>query len=283
MEDSEKLAVILMGVTGSGKSTFISLLSDQDVEVGHGLESHTTTPASYKLVDEGREIILVDTPGFDDTTRPDVEILTEMAQLLAALYNSKTRLAGIIYLHRITDPRFSGTAVKNLEILKKICGPSNFDSVAIVMNMWDTIDTNTATQRESELRDTFWAPMLNGGSTLHRHIATTDSALQILRSLVDKAQPRRVLSLQNELVVEGKTLDATAAGQYVQKEMLEAKKKHEEDIEFLKSSMADAIREKDDSLLRTLREERSAAEAKLNSAAAEHQHLGVAYDQFLAQ
>lgn len=35
----EKLAIILMGVTGSGKSTFISLLTDQNVEVGHGLES----------------------------------------------------------------------------------------------------------------------------------------------------------------------------------------------------------------------------------------------------
>ena len=38
-ESEEKLAVILMGVTGSGKSTFISLLARQDVEVGHGLES----------------------------------------------------------------------------------------------------------------------------------------------------------------------------------------------------------------------------------------------------
>jgi ABC-type transport system involved in cytochrome bd biosynthesis fused ATPase/permease subunit len=31
--------VAVMGVTGAGKSTFISLLSDQDVNIGHDLES----------------------------------------------------------------------------------------------------------------------------------------------------------------------------------------------------------------------------------------------------
>ena len=30
---------VVMGVTGAGKSTFISLLSEDDVEVGHGLQS----------------------------------------------------------------------------------------------------------------------------------------------------------------------------------------------------------------------------------------------------
>lgn len=28
-----------MGVTGAGKSTFISLLSDDQIEIGHGLQS----------------------------------------------------------------------------------------------------------------------------------------------------------------------------------------------------------------------------------------------------
>lgn len=144
--DKEKLAVVLVGVTESGKSTFISLPTQQDVEVDHGLESRksrpsqrtrelrmnadrlcqtpdTTTAASYKFVDGNKEIILVVTPGFDDTIRPKVDTFTDLAQFLAALHKSKIRLAGIIYLHRITDPRFPGTAVKNLEILKRICGP----------------------------------------------------------------------------------------------------------------------------------------------------------------
>ncbi|KAK0651103.1 P-loop containing nucleoside triphosphate hydrolase protein [Cercophora newfieldiana] len=279
----EKLAIILMGVTGSGKSTFISLLTRQNVEVGHGLESHTTTPASYIFTDDSKEITLIDTPGFDDTTRSDVEIFRELAHLLIALHKSNIRPCGIVYLHRITDPRFSGTAVKNLEILQRVCGPANFGSVALVMNMWDAIDVSAATQRESELRSTFWATMLDGGSIMHRHTGTPQSALRIIRSLTHNAEPHLVLSLQHELVVEGKALDATAGGQYVQKEMIKARKKHEQDVAFLKRSMEDAIREKDEGLLRALREERSAAEAKLSSAALENQQLSVTLEQLLMQ
>lgn len=77
----------------------------------------TTTPTSYSFLDSDTEIIVVDTPGFDDTTCPDVDILTEFAQFLVALHNSEISLAGIVYLHRITDPRFSGTAMKTLEML----------------------------------------------------------------------------------------------------------------------------------------------------------------------
>ncbi|KAK3291802.1 uncharacterized protein B0H64DRAFT_240816 [Chaetomium fimeti] len=279
----EKLAIVLMGVTGSGKSTFISLLTDQNVEVGHGLESHTTEAASYTFIDNQKEIILVDTPGFDDTTRPDAEILKEMVHFLLALHDSNVRLAGIVYLHRITDPRFSGTAVKNLEILQRLCGPSNFDSVALVMNMWDSIDIDTATQRASELRQTFWAPMLQGNSKMTSHAGTRESALQIVRDLAVNAKPRLVLSIQHELAVEGKTLDTTAAGQYVQKELLEAKEKHQQDMSYLKSIMDDAVREKDVNLLRVLREERDAADAKVRATVLETHQLNITLDQLMTQ
>lgn len=33
------MVIALMGVTGSGKSSFISLLADQDVEISHSLHS----------------------------------------------------------------------------------------------------------------------------------------------------------------------------------------------------------------------------------------------------
>jgi hypothetical protein len=33
------IIIAVMGVTGAGKSTFISLLSDEKIEIGHGLKS----------------------------------------------------------------------------------------------------------------------------------------------------------------------------------------------------------------------------------------------------
>lgn len=65
--------------------------------------------------------------------------------------------------------------------------------------------------------------------------------------------------------------------------MLAAKKRHKEEIAFLKSSMENAVNEKDKSLLRTLRGERSSAKAKLNSAAAEQEQLCITPDGLQAQ
>jgi ribosome biogenesis GTPase A len=39
VKSRRELGVLIMGVTGSGKSTLISRLTDQDVGIGHSLES----------------------------------------------------------------------------------------------------------------------------------------------------------------------------------------------------------------------------------------------------
>jgi len=40
-EDENEVAILVLGLTGSGKSTFISLAADEDVHVGHDLTSGT--------------------------------------------------------------------------------------------------------------------------------------------------------------------------------------------------------------------------------------------------
>ena len=58
--------------------------------VGHDISSFTST-LQYAIVDnpstrklEGRRVIIVDTPGFDDTYEDDVEILRRIAVWLAS-------------------------------------------------------------------------------------------------------------------------------------------------------------------------------------------------------
>ena len=90
-----------MGATGSGKTSvsgmysaaiarnllgcpqFINLASGSSLRVGMGLESCT---AEVKLADvftlDGRPVTLIDTPGFDDTTKSDAEILKMIAAFL---------------------------------------------------------------------------------------------------------------------------------------------------------------------------------------------------------
>jgi len=63
---------------------FINLASHSSLRVGMNLESCTD---EVQLADEftidGRRVVLIDTPGFDDTTKSDTDILRMIADFLA--------------------------------------------------------------------------------------------------------------------------------------------------------------------------------------------------------
>jgi len=285
---SEDIVIAVMGVTGSGKSTFISKLADQPVTVGHGLESCTTEVGVYSLqYDDGRTIYLVDTPGFDDTTRSDTDVLKDIAFFLSTVYQNNVRLAGIVYLHRITDPRMGGSALKNLYMFQRLCGDRGLSSVILATTMWASLESTDAGQeigrkREEELRmPQFWGSMVDRGSKIVKHDGTKESAHSIISELVDKGT-QVVLDIQVQLVVENKTLDETSAGQYIQRELLDARKRFEKDIAEYQESMEAAIQEKDDAMLQALKKEKEAAEAKEKARLEDWKKLNITVQQ-LAQ
>lgn len=49
----------------------------------------------------GLRVHLIDTPGFDDTNKKDVEVLRDIAGWLGVTYKKKILLSGLIYLHPI--------------------------------------------------------------------------------------------------------------------------------------------------------------------------------------
>ncbi|KAK0742639.1 P-loop containing nucleoside triphosphate hydrolase protein, partial [Schizothecium vesticola] len=130
----------VMGMTGSGKTTFISHLTGPHAEVGvgHSLSSSTIDATCYPIPcpSTQRPLYLIDTPGFDDTTRSDTSILQTIADQLTALHRARRTILGIIVLHRITDVRLAGSAVKTFQILRRICGPANYDRVVLATTMW---------------------------------------------------------------------------------------------------------------------------------------------------
>jgi hypothetical protein len=54
----------------------------------------------------------VDTPGFDDSTKTDTQILMDVTDWLNRAYLADILLSGIIYLHRIIDAKMGGQASK---------------------------------------------------------------------------------------------------------------------------------------------------------------------------
>ena len=63
---------------------FINCASGSSLRVGTGIESCTTEiKLANEFILDGRVVTLIDTPGFDDTTKSDTEILKMIAFFLA--------------------------------------------------------------------------------------------------------------------------------------------------------------------------------------------------------
>jgi hypothetical protein len=113
------------------------------------------------MYNEGLRVHLIDTPGFDDTERKDSEVLRDVAGWLVVTYGKGIRLSGMIYLHRITDPRMQGSAKRNLHMFQKLCGRDCLLHIILATIFWDIFNPGDGARREQELIDTedFWGYM----------------------------------------------------------------------------------------------------------------------------
>jgi hypothetical protein len=162
----------------------------------------------------GTPVAIVDTPGFDDTFRSDGEILHEITSFLITQYELGIKLRGIIYLHRITDVRMQGSALRYFEMFRRLCGDHAFDNVALVTTMWGLLkDESLGLEREKELIEQYWDPMIDLGSYVTPFDGTKEAAEGIIALLAGK--PDVVLKIQRELADEGKSTEQTSAGAYV--------------------------------------------------------------------
>lgn len=174
--------------------------------------------------------LFIDTPGFDDTTRTDAEILAEITTILTIQHETGIRLKGIVYIHRISDQRFGGSAVKTLDIFQRLCGKDALKNVLLVTSRWQDVDEKTGVDRERELREKFWSFMLRSGSNMSRFHGDRDSAIGLVSQLL--AKESIVLEIQRE-ISSGRTLDQTAAGVYVGDDIEKLKAQHRQEIQAL--------------------------------------------------
>ncbi|KIL67658.1 hypothetical protein M378DRAFT_73626 [Amanita muscaria Koide BX008] len=236
----------VMGATGSGKTTFINMASKSNLRIGRGLESCThivQTAAPFVL--DGRTVTLIDTPGFDDTQKSDTEILRMIAIYLSTAYENGKKLAGVIYLHRISDFRVGGISRRNFKMFRELCGDDSLKNVLIVTNMWGEVDLQVGLARENELssKDIFFKPALDKGAQSLRHNNTIESAHNIIRQVM--RNPPVTLQIQEELVDQKKDISETAAGIELTKELREQAEKHREAIVELQREMRGTCTVKD--------------------------------------
>ncbi|KAJ5442074.1 hypothetical protein N7445_005081 [Penicillium cf. griseofulvum] len=277
--------IAVMGVTGSGKSSFISLCSGESVQIGHTLDACTAKVDVYAYkASPDRTVYLIDTPGFDDTSKNDTEILSEIATWLGASYRSKILLHGIIYLHRITDVRMQGSARRNIQTFRDLCGEDALKKVILVTTMWDKLQSNEGNMREKQLKETkdFWGWMLSKGSTCHRHDNTEATARDIVHQLAKHRSPI-VTDLQKQLVDQNLKLDETVAGKGIQSEMLKERAKWMKEQEKFEKEIREAMEQKDREKEEIMREERDMSAEMIRKANRDMAAMRLNMEELVAQ
>ncbi|KAF4614584.1 hypothetical protein D9613_003448 [Agrocybe pediades] len=219
-----KLEIIIpvMGATGAGKSTFLNyLVQDEALKcpVGHGLASCTVGLRSIPLIFPNDELLkhykitLVDTPGFDDTNLGDAAILRLIADWLAKAYRDKKVLGGVIYLHDVSNKRFSGTARRNLEMFNLMCGDHALSRVVFGTTNWTRITEDRGVRSEDELEGVHWRSMLEQGARTKRFEDSYESAFSFIKDIIGRALVHvYYFKIQKEMVDDKKIIAETDPG-----------------------------------------------------------------------
>ncbi|KAL9040600.1 MAG: hypothetical protein Q9214_004423 [Letrouitia sp. 1 TL-2023] len=266
---SEDRVIAVMGATGAGKSTFVhAATGDKSIEVGYTLQSSYV----HRVQVDDMQVVLLDTPGFNDTYRDDADVLREIADWLATNYVEGHQLTAILYLHRITDVRITGSARRNLRVFKKLIGDFALSNVVLVTTMWDGIEQAIGVERERELvsNSLFWGDMVRAGSTVARFDKTRECAYNIIRLRLKTHT--RILTIQEEMVDDKTTLAETGAGKEVLAEMTKLKFEHQKEMSQLRSDMKEALDKHDEAAAKDLtevskryRDEIAGMEAQINA------------------
>ena len=93
-------------------------------------------------------------------------------------------LSGIIYIHRIFDPRVIGIVGQDFKTFHELCGDTTLNNVVIVTNMWGNVSRDAGEVLENELSRKSFKPALDRGAQMVRHHNTAQSAHDIIRKIV---------------------------------------------------------------------------------------------------
>lgn len=183
---------------------------------------------------DSKVITLIDTPGFDDSSVSDLEILRTLSKWLKEHCEEGQLLTGIIYLHPITKTRLEGSALRALTIMKKLCGQDNLKNVVLVTTFWNDVTWELGVRRERELisTDDFWKQLVDQGSKVERMSKDYKKFIPVLLEIAGR-QPMK-LSIQKEMQ-DGKSLEETMAGLFINAETKKLEQTHQDKLQGLSS------------------------------------------------
>lgn len=182
--------------------------------------------------------MLIDTPGFDDTERSDADVLSEIATWLSESYHHGMLLNGIIMLQPVDGNRVYGSELRRTRLFRQICGPDAFNHVVIGTTMWSKLKNRSEgverVRQRKESKD-FWASLVDHGAELVEHQDTSESAINLIRKLVNKSKV--TLQLQEELAEQGGHVFDTSAGQQLFQDLGQSSARENEKLKQIHEEM----------------------------------------------
>ncbi|KAF8746784.1 50S ribosome-binding GTPase [Rhizoctonia solani] len=203
---------------------FVNDASGSNLQIGHDLPSCTkAVQAGPVFFINDRAVQIFDTPGFDDTTLTDTEILRSISEFLLRLHVQNQPITGVVYIHRITDIRMNGASVRALSLFQKICGSQAMRNAVIVTNMWSIPRDPQQEVRENQLKSEYFRSAILDGAKVARRGGTG---------------PERT-------AIRQLPLDETEAGALVDQNLRKRLERQQREKMELEEELQEAIRERD--------------------------------------
>lgn len=114
-------------------------------------------------------------------------------------YNDKIKLAGIVYLHEISQARrVTGTPRRNLDMLNRLCGQEATNNVILATTKWGDVRPEVGTEREKQVAAQDWKHMITLGSRMCRLDGSSKSAWAVIELLISSAEKQDAIRIQEE-------------------------------------------------------------------------------------
>ncbi|KAG9122423.1 hypothetical protein FRC07_001203 [Ceratobasidium sp. 392] len=259
----QRVVIALCGATGTGKSTFINDASGANLPVGDMGVSCTefVTLAPTFLLD-GREIQLIDTPGFDHTSISEAEVLERIGQFLKQT-SKNVLLLGTIYMHRISDNRVGGVSRRLFRVFRELCGPDALKYLIIVTNIWHNPPEDIE-QIELRENEQFFKPILDEGAQMTRYVRSQGP--QAAHDTIRKLIPNKPAALRFEESLDNAvSLGENNAGKVLEGKKQKLMEKHKAEIDTLRQEMQRTLAQRDEEVKKELEAQRKQANERLDA------------------
>ncbi|PPR04327.1 hypothetical protein CVT24_013400 [Panaeolus cyanescens] len=230
--------VLLIGPTGSGKSSFVECIAD-DKSLGIAkdqLEGVTQSLTVYKLTNvqqvlyPSNPIFLIDTPGFADSRFPESKTLGLVLEWI-----KKQCVKSESY------PRMAGSKGKLLDLLKELTGKESGENISIVTTMWDQLwkeeQINRANKRLEEMGSIYYKSFVQAGARILKFDNTHASALHVVdECLIGKSST--YFSFEN-VVLKSEAIASTSLGRALYQNLIERQESLAQRLKVIEDDLSD--------------------------------------------